>query len=114
MRDRTAGITARVSVASGGGQATGPVGSLSSSLSANGQYVAFASAANNLVANDTNNDYDVFMRGRLKGETTRVSVDSAGAHAAGGTSESPSISAGGGTVAFRSSAVTLVRTIPMG
>lgn len=64
------------------------------SISPDGQYVAFASAASNLVANDTNNAWDVFVRGmRLHqdlndpnviievDETFRVSVANDGSEA---------------------------------
>ena len=43
-------------------------------LSADGRYVAFESDASNLVAGDTNQSTDVFVRDRLTSTTTRVSV----------------------------------------
>jgi Tol biopolymer transport system component len=49
--DRNTSATTRVSVSSGGGQGNG--WSYDSSISADGRYVAFVSAATNLVANDT-------------------------------------------------------------
>jgi len=63
VRDRQAGTTRRVSVSSNGAQ--GNDGSVSSSMSANGNYVAFSSYASNLVANDTNDRDDLFVRGPL-------------------------------------------------
>src|SRR5262249_29774960 len=39
------------------------------SLSANGRYVAFGSAASNIVANDVNGADDVFMYDRVRGTT---------------------------------------------
>jgi len=59
VRDRTAGITTRVSVSSAGAQANGD--SLLTSISGDGCYVAFVSGATNLVADDTNFVRDVFV-----------------------------------------------------
>jgi Tol biopolymer transport system component len=56
-------------------------GSGNAAISANGRYVAFASAASNLVRRDTNRVYDVFVRDRVRGTTERVSVGSHGAQA---------------------------------
>ena len=79
------------------------------SISGDGRYVAFASLASNLVVSDTNNSSDIFVHDRLTGETTRVSVASDGTQAIG-DSDSPSMSADGGDVAFRSVATNLVIT----
>jgi len=45
-------------------------------ISDDGRYVAFASDVNNLVAGDTNNAYDIFVRDRTTGTTAQVSVNS--------------------------------------
>jgi Tol biopolymer transport system component len=66
-----------VSVASDGTQGNGL--SLSSSLSADGRFVAFFSLASTLVEGDTNGVADVFLHDRQAGQTTRVSVASGGA-----------------------------------
>jgi len=89
--------TTRVSVNSFGKPGNGT--SYSSSISADGRYVAFASRATNLVPGDTNRTLDVFVHDRQTGETTRVSVSPSGAQ---GTDDSgsPSISADGRYVAF--------------
>ena len=50
-------------------------------VSTDGRYVAFASAASNLVAGDTNGAIDVFVRDRQSGTTERVSVASDGTQA---------------------------------
>src|SRR5262249_51973703 len=76
-------------------------------LSADGRFVAFTSGADNLVANDTNRTYDIFVRDRVTGTTERVSVDSSGAQA-NDFSVMPSISAEGRFVAFVSLASNLV------
>jgi Tol biopolymer transport system component len=56
-------------------------GSGNAAISANGRYVAFASAASNLVRRDTNRVYDVFVRDRVRGTTERVSLGSHGVQA---------------------------------
>ena len=40
----------------------------------NGRYIAFYSSASNLVDDDTNGKFDVFVRDIVAGETWRVSV----------------------------------------
>lgn len=99
------GATERVSVSSAGGQ--GNDWSVRSSISGDGRYVAFNSYASNLVPNDTNYALDVFVRDRVAGQTTRVSVSSSGAQGNDG-SWRPSISADGRFVAFYSYAYNLV------
>src|SRR5260221_12724968 len=79
VRDRIAGTTERVSVATGGAQADG--GSQLPSISADGRFVAFESAATNLVSGDTNGLDDVFVRDRVAGTTERVSLSTNGAQA---------------------------------
>jgi len=103
VRDRQTGRTMRVSVASDGAQGNGH--SFSPSISADGRYVAFYSYADNLVAGDTNSCYDVFVRDRQTGRTTRVSVASNGKQG-NGSSDYPSISADGRYVPFESDALT--------
>jgi Tol biopolymer transport system component len=109
VHDRVTGETVRVSVSSGGAQATGLYGGSSRpSISADGRYVAFASGATNLVPGDTNDLEDIFVHDRVTGITARVSVSSAGAQATGDNSWWPSISADGRYVAFHSGAPNLV------
>lgn len=111
VRDRQLGTTTRVSVASDGTQANGPsAGGRDGgriALSADGRYVAFASAATNLVTDDTNAAWDVFVHDRQTGLTTRASVGSDGAPG-NADSGSPSLSADGQRVAFESLASNLV------
>src|SRR5438132_3749239 len=78
-RSAEAQTTERVSVASGGTE--GNDASLGSALSADGRFVAFDSAATDLVAGDTNGVSDVFVHDRQTGTTERVSVASDGAPA---------------------------------
>jgi Tol biopolymer transport system component len=107
VRDRQAGQTTRVSVSSNG--SLGNAFSFNSSLSGDGRFVAFSSFAGNLVAGDTNETWDVFMRDRQAGQTTRVSVSSSGTQAAAdGVSLPPVLSTDGRYVAFNSSNAKLV------
>ncbi|MPV85440.1 TolB family protein [Ostreibacterium oceani] len=105
VHDRETDETTRVSVSSAGTQANG--GSESPAISADGRYVAFESWVDNLVAGDTNNRTDIFVHDRETGETTRVSVGSAGEQANSQFS-APAISGDGRYVAFVSSADNLV------
>ena len=106
VHDRQVGETTRVSLATGNTEAVGGDSS-SPSISAGGRYVAFQSAATNLVAGDNNGFSDIFVHDRQTGETTRVSVDSAGVQG-NSDSYSPSVSADGRYVAFQSDATNLV------
>lgn len=74
-------------------------------IRADGRYVAFDSLASNLVPDDTNKDWDVFVRDRQKGTSTRVSVASDGTQASG---SGPDISADGRSVAFGSNSENLM------
>lgn len=105
VRDLQTGETTRVSVEGGGAEANGD--SFEPALSADGRFVAFSSAATNLVAGDSNDANDIFVRDRQANTTTRVSVGLAGVNANGG-SDAPSISADGRLVAFTSAASNLV------
>ena len=78
------------------------------SVSADGRWVAFASAADDLVPNDTNNTPDVFVRDTVAGTNLLVSVGLGGGSSLGGASTSPVISANGRYVAFISAATNLV------
>jgi Tol biopolymer transport system component len=78
------------------------------SVSADGRFVAFDSEASNLVAGDTNDTWDVFVRDRRTKTTTLVSVSSSGTQGDAASSH-PSISANGRFVVFTSVATNLVR-----
>jgi Tol biopolymer transport system component len=65
--DRRSKQTVRVNVNSRGKQAIGDKGfNLISRISGDGRFVVFESSAHNLVPNDTNNAYDIFVRGPFK------------------------------------------------
>jgi Tol biopolymer transport system component len=99
VRDRIKGTTERVSLGLGNLQADGR--SASQTISANGRFVAFASDAGNLVAGDTNNTWDVFVRDRWARTTQRVSIGPNGAQWPF-SSSGPQISADGRFIAFTS------------
>jgi Tol biopolymer transport system component len=105
VRDRLAGLTERVSVSSTGAQGNGE--SFEAEISANGRFVVFVSGASNLVAGDSNDAEDVFVRDLATGITERVSVSSDGTQANSG-SFGGTISADGRVVAFTSYATNLV------
>jgi Tol biopolymer transport system component len=107
VHDRVSGITELVSVDSSGNQGDAP--SFATSLSSDGQIVAFTSVADNLVPGDKNSVGDVFVHDRATGITERVSVDSSGAQANGWSGDlGMAISADGQVVVFDSSAKNLV------
>lgn len=103
VRDLASNTTALVSVNMDGGCADGI--SRSSTMTPDGRYVAFVSAANNLVSGDDNDIPDVFLRDVQAGVTTLISVGAENNFLS--TSESPDISANGRYVTFFSTATNL-------
>jgi Tol biopolymer transport system component len=100
VHDRQTGETTIVDVSSAGVQSNaGAIWLDRIGISADGRFVAFDSFAGNLVAGDTNGQADVFVRDRLNGVTTRVSVTGSGGET-NSLSHSPSISGDGSVVAF--------------
>ncbi|NDJ36922.1 MAG: hypothetical protein GYB64_19905, partial [Chloroflexi bacterium] len=76
-------------------------------ITADGRFVVFESEAGNLVADDTNNRKDVFVRDLTTDTTTRISLAADGGETAANSLE-PTISANGDYLAFASSAADLV------
>jgi Ca2+-binding RTX toxin-like protein len=103
--DRQTDLVERVSVGAGGVQANND--SQHAVFSFDGRYVAFNSAATNLVSNDTNNSADIFVYDRDTDTIERVSIAT---NATEGNNHSllPSISADGRYVAFSSFSSNLV------
>jgi Tol biopolymer transport system component len=103
--DRSTGLTELISANASGL----PVkGCANPSLSRDGRFVAFWSAAADLVPDDTNLVPDIFVRDRLSGLIERVDVASNGDQANDSASGRPSLSDDGRYVAFRSVASNLV------
>lgn len=106
LRDREKGRTVLVSVGMAGAKANGYSQTWLNAVSANGRYVAFWSAASNLVPGDTNSALDVFVRDMWNRTTVRASVSSGGQEG-DRDSDSPSISPDGRYVGFQSFAGNL-------
>jgi Tol biopolymer transport system component len=104
IRDIKAATTIAVR-GTGGALGDGP--SAAPALSADGRFVAFASAATNLVTDDSDNVADIFLFDRKAGGLERISVGVGGA-AANRDSDTPAISADGRFVTFSSNAKNLV------
>jgi Tol biopolymer transport system component len=98
-------LTYRVSIDSDGRE--GDADSGSSAISADGRYVVFSSAAENLTCCDFNELRDVFLRDRERGRTVLVSMGING-RSGNASSGSPAISANGAYVVFASGAGDLV------
>lgn len=103
LRDRLLGVTTLVSLSTSGLQTN--LDSASASISDDGRYVAFASMATNLVANDTNGSSDIFIRDVQAGTTERASVGPGGVQANYSCSTG-FISPSGSVVVFQSGATS--------
>ncbi len=103
--DRANATVKRVNVDNGGGQANQDASS--PCINGDGQYVAFASAADNLVGGDTNNATDVFVYDLQTSTIERISKDNGGVEG-DDSSDSPALSSDGAYIAFTSSATNLV------
>ena len=105
VRDLATGEIAVVSASGSGEWGNGFSGD--PTLSADGRFVAFTSAANNLVPGDTNGSEDVFLKDLVTGEVTLVSTSLDGEQG-NGFSGGGSFSADGRFLAFTSIASNLV------
>ena len=110
VRDLLNATTTRVSVATGGTQASGALGgegteffTPSLALSNDGRYVFFSSGKTNLVPGDTNGVRDIFRHDRQTGTTIRVSLQADGNQSLA-QSFGPSASADGRYVSFTTDA----------
>jgi Tol biopolymer transport system component len=99
VRDTISGTTLLVSVGTNG--LVGNGASRSPAMTPDGRFVAFVSAANNLVADDTNGIPDVFVRDLRANVTTLASVGALTG------SENPDLSADGRYVAFYRTATNM-------
>jgi len=112
VQDRSSGLTERISVADLSA-VQGNARSFRASISADGRYVAFTSAATNLTAHaDTNGVLDIYVRDRHAGRTRLISVVAAGHAAAGdaasGLSHNPTLSGDGQWLVYYSEAHDLL------
>jgi hypothetical protein len=78
------------------------------SISNDGRYISFYSAASNLVSGDTNSKSDIFVRDRVAGITSRVSVATDGTQGNGDSTNYSFVSGSGRYVAFSSTSSNLV------
>jgi Tol biopolymer transport system component len=97
VRDRETRTTVRVSVSNGGDPANAT--SSAPAISGDGRFVAFQSAATNLIARDFNRLSDIFVRDIALATTERVSIGVDGAQPSV-ASTSPAISGDGRFVTF--------------
>jgi Tol biopolymer transport system component len=109
LRDMQTGKTELISINRAGTASGNGNGYLfSPTISDDGRYVAFTSDSTDLVVNDTNRDYDVFLRDRQTGTTELISVNRAGTASGNGISVYSAISPDGRYVVFSSTATDLV------
>ncbi len=119
LYDQQDRVIRRISVPAAGGLTSGG-DSLASSMSSTGRYVAFESAATNLVTGDTNGAQDIFLRNLdVDGDgvffenssdvaTTLVSRNYVNSEPSNGNSISPFVSDDGRYIAFASDASNLL------
>ena len=105
LRNLTSDVTTMVSLDISNGPSNGA--SARPYINADGDSIAFESAASDLVSGDTNSVTDIFVRSLVAGTTIRVSKNSAGKQG-NGASAYPSMSSDGRYVAFDSTSTNLV------
>lgn len=98
LRDRTMGTVERVSIRDDEAQI--PLGGALCHVSDDGRYVLFGTGSNGMISsvNDTNNNPDYYLRDRMAGTTTRVTLKDTGVQ--GGYTQSPWMSPDGRYVTF--------------
>jgi Tol biopolymer transport system component len=107
LRDTQSNTTVRVSTAGTPSLVYTPMPTLAVAISSDGVFVAF-STASTLVASDTDNLLDIYVRDTSTATTTMVSLTNASLETTTGNCYHPSISADGQYVAFASTATDLV------
>ncbi|MHB9133485.1 MAG: hypothetical protein ACYDBB_20665 [Armatimonadota bacterium] len=107
VRDRQQKTTVRISMGLNGKQADRASGEKGLSFSGDGRYVAYTSAASNLVEKDSNFRDDIFLCDVQTGKTRRVSISVKGEQA-NGISRNPVLTRDGRYLAFTSAADNLV------
>ncbi len=108
VRNRQTDTNELVTISTGGQQANDfTFAFFGKYMSDDGRFVVFATAADNLVTNDTNGAQDIFLRDRLNGTTIRISRSGSGAEA-NGASFTPAINTNGQYSVFSSPADNLI------
>jgi len=105
VRDRATGSNVLVSVCTNG--LAGSWRSVEPAISGNGRYVVFSSTADDLVAGDTNNRSDIFLRDLESGSTFLVSMNASGTGSGNDASYAHKASSDGRYVLFLSAATNL-------
>jgi hypothetical protein len=105
-KDMASGNLLRVNVSSGGVQTNNE--SIWPSISGDGQTVSYCSAAGNLVAGDSNGQWDLFAYSVLTGTTTRLNLQPNGAQANSYVRSPTALSTDGRFVIFASLSSNLV------
>jgi len=105
VRDRQLGVNELVSLTAAGTLSYGGV-SPDAGVSDDGRFIAYITAASDIVPGDTNNVRDIFLRDRLLGTTTLATVAPDGSFANGATPQ-VRLSGSGRWLAFQSYATNL-------
>ncbi len=105
VRDRQLGVTELVTISTSGGPSNGSGGNVR--CSPDGRFACFQHGATNLVPNDLNGKFDIFVRDRVAGATELISISTAGVQA-NDDCWLATISADGRYVAYESTASNLV------
>lgn len=110
LHDRVTGKTVLVSHAAGSANITGDLNSASAIISPDGNWIVFVSRARNLVRGlqDSPPVYQLYLFERATGRITLLSRRAADGKPGNDSSGSPSMSADGRFIAFRSSATDLL------
>lgn len=108
IRDVQSSTTTLVSQATGVGVAVGNGASSASTISADGQFVAFTSSSSNLTGDPSSASFQIFLRDTVGHGTSLVSKDNSSPPVSGnGSSDEPAVSANGRFVAFSSISTNL-------
>jgi hypothetical protein len=105
LRDRLLGTTVRINLGAGGAEANQDSGH--PTISRDGRYIAYESAATNLVSTASNGVYHIFRYDTVTQTTVHVSKTTAGVQG-NASSQYPSISNDGRYISFTSLATNLV------
>lgn len=108
VRDTVLNTTEHVSLTNANALPNATVDPGRATISSNGRFIVFHSAATNIVSGDTNQLADIFVRDRILGTTTIVSSAISGTPGNGVSGAAPSMSCDGGIVSFVSGSDNLV------